>query len=87
MVYPNEIKCFLEEQARETQRTLDAIYAMEREDQHVDTKNQPRYEGHKGTFPQNPFENNDGNHTPPRNPRAKIDKCPSPPKPSHHDSD
>ena len=41
MVHLDEIKCHLEEQAREKQRTLDAIYAMERENQHVDTDNQP----------------------------------------------
>ena len=39
MVHPNEIKCHLEEQACETQRTLDAIYATRRENQHVDTDN------------------------------------------------
>ena len=87
MVHPDEIKHCLEEQARETQKTLDAIYAMERENQHVDTNNQPHYEEHKGTCPQNPFENNDGNHMPPRTPRAVARTCPSPPKPSHHDSD
>ena len=43
MVHLNEIKHFLEEQARETQNTLDAIYAMEIENQHVDTKNQACY--------------------------------------------
>ena len=30
MVHPNEIKRRLEEQEHETQRTLDAIYTMER---------------------------------------------------------
>ena len=45
------------------------------------------YEGHNGTCPQNPFEINDGNHMPPRTPRAAIGACTSPPKPSHHDSD
>ena len=43
--------------------------------------------GHKGACPQNPFEKNYGNHTPPRTPRAAIGTCPSPPKPSHPDSD
>ena len=66
---------------------MDAIYAMERENQHVDTDNQPRCEGYKGTCPHNPFGNNDGNHTPLRTPKATIGTCPSPPKPSHHDSD
>ena len=51
MVHHDEIKRHLEEKARETQRTLDAIYAMERENQHVDIDNQARYEGHKGTCP------------------------------------
>ena len=54
-MHPDEIKRRLEEQARETQRTLDAIYATERENQHVDTNNQPHYEGHKGTCPHNPI--------------------------------
>ena len=87
MVHPDEIKCHLEEQACETQKTLDSIYAMERENQQVNTNNQACYEGHKGTCPQNSFENNDGNHMPPRTPRVAIGACPSPPKPSHHDSD
>ena len=33
MEHPNEIKCLLEEQACETQNTIEAIYAMERENQ------------------------------------------------------
>ena len=33
MVYPNKIKCRLEEQACENQKALEAIYAMERENQ------------------------------------------------------
>ena len=87
MVHPNEIKCCLEEQTRETQRTLDAIYATERENQHVDTNNQAHCEGHNGTWPHNPFGNDDRNHTPPRTPRATMGACPSPPKPSNNDSD
>ena len=51
MVHPDEIKCHLEEQAHETQRTLYAIYVMERENQNVDTNNQAHYEGHKGACP------------------------------------
>ena len=33
MVHPDEIKHCLEEQAQENQKTLEAIYAMERENQ------------------------------------------------------
>ncbi len=86
MVHPDEIKHRLEEQARETQKTLEAIYTTERENQQAKTDNQACYEGYKGTCPRNPFENNDGNHVPPRTPRAAVGTCPSP-KPSHHDSD
>ena len=49
MVHPDEIKHRLKEQARETQRTLDAIYATERANQHVDTNNPAHCEGHNGT--------------------------------------
>ena len=87
MVHPNEIKRRLGEQARETQRTLDAIYATERENQHVGTSNQAHYERHNENCPHNPFGNNDGNHSPPRTPRATMGACPSPPKSSHHDTD
>ena len=87
MVHLDKIKCHLEEKAHETQKTLDAIYAMERENEHVDTDNQPRYEGHKGTCPHNPFGRNNGNHMPLRTPKVAMGTCPSPPKPSHHDSD
>lgn len=87
MVHPNEIKRHLEEKVCETQRTLDAIYTTERENQHLDIDNQPRCEGHKGTCPHNPFGNNDGNLMPPRTPKSTMGTCPSPPKPSHHDSD
>ena len=50
MVHPNEIKCHLEEKAHENQKTLEAIYAMERENQRVETDNRARHEGNKGTY-------------------------------------
>ena len=49
MVHPYEIKFLLEEQAHEIQKTLEAMYAMERENQQVETNNQAQYEGNKGT--------------------------------------
>ena len=44
--------------------------------------NYASHEGNKGTCSQNPFDENDGNNTPPKNPRFTMGACPS-----HHDSD
>ena len=87
MVHLDEIKCLLEEKACENQKTLEAIYTMERENQWVKTDNHVHYEGNKGTFSWNPFDGNDVNHMPWRTPRVTARTFPSPPRPSHHDSD
>ena len=87
IVHPDEIKRHLEEQARENQKTLEAIYAMERENEKVEINNHVRHEGDKGTCSQNHFDDNDGNNTPPRNPRVTIGTFPSPHRQYHHESD
>ena len=82
MVHPEEVLHCLEEQTHDNRRIFEAMYAKGKESQQNENFNYTSLQGNKGTCSRNPFENNEGNNTPPKTPRAATGTCPS-----HHDSD
>ena len=82
MVHPKEVLRRLEEQARDNRRIFEAMYAKGKESQQNENFDYTSLQGNKGTCSWNPFENNEGDNTPPKTPQVVAGACPS-----HHDSD